>query len=552
MHKQILSFNLVLLVFLLLSNFGFSHGIESNNKGLKQWFFKNQKKPIEGSFHMMKNRQVYLENSHGKLVDYPFSVFSSSDRKEILAIQKKINNLNYFCRFQANIDEHNSFPHSIKIYIFSIATIIFGSVLFFSFKSTHRKVFSSVILSGFLLLIYSFTYTNQKHEHTQKSLTDPLFLDSAFLPFSSNVNTFHDNTYYYIESHGIPSTHEMMVGISNHGWQQQVPIPQCYIGSNAWSIPLNPVLATNPIPVNASHFLRGAIAIAVNGVPIFNVHTNTGVDSYLDGQLDNYGGHCGRGDDYHYHIAPLHLYNYTAQTKPIAFALDGFAVYGSLEPDGSAMATLDVNHGHIGVNGVYHYHGTSTAPYMIGNMVGEVTEDNTLQIIPQAQASPVRTENWGPLTGALITSCIPNGTNNGFNLNYSLNGVSGYATNYNWNSTGQYTFNYITPSGTTTINYSGFVPCELISTLGIIEAKQHEFDIQVFPNPTSSYLKIVFNDNKLQQKVESISIYSSKGVLELNLEKLKSEIDLSSFEKGMYWVKIKFPNSEVTKKIVID
>ena len=116
-------------------------------------------------------------------------------------------------------------------------------------------------------------------------------------------------------------------------------------------------MASNPISVDNIHFTRGAIAIAANGVPIFNYHTNTGVDSYLDGQLDEFGGHCGMADDYHYHIASLHLYDYTTPDLPVAYGLDGYQVFGSVEPDGFAMQALDSNHGHY-FNGQYHYHGT--------------------------------------------------------------------------------------------------------------------------------------------------------------------------------------------------
>jgi hypothetical protein len=150
------------------------------------------------------------------------------------------------------------------------------------------------------------------------------------------------------------------------------------------------VIAATPVPVNPQHFIRGALALAVNGIPIFNPFTNTGVDALVDGQLDNFGGHSGRADDYHYHIAPLSLYSQTSPTMPIAFGLDGFPIYGSKEPDGSDMKALDANHGHYGSNGVYHYHGTTAYPYMIGSMVGKVTEDATMQIIPQATATPVR------------------------------------------------------------------------------------------------------------------------------------------------------------------
>ena len=56
-----------------------------------------------------------------------------------------------------------------------------------------------------------------------------------------------------------------------------------------------------------NQFLRGAIALAVNGIPIFNPQNNGGEVSADIGELDQWGGHCGRADDYHYHVAPLHL-----------------------------------------------------------------------------------------------------------------------------------------------------------------------------------------------------------------------------------------------------
>jgi len=55
--------------------------------------------------------------------------------------------------------------------------------------------------------------------------------------FSSHVRVSWDNRFLYIESDSMPD-HGMMVGITN--WQQQVPVPQNYTGSNAWRIPLVP------------------------------------------------------------------------------------------------------------------------------------------------------------------------------------------------------------------------------------------------------------------------------------------------------------------------
>jgi hypothetical protein len=112
----------------------------------------------------------------------------------------------------------------------------------------------------------------------------------GFSAFASSVKVFKSSKYYLVESNGLPS-HQMMVGIKS--WQQQIPTPQPYSGNNAWSIPIKPVISANPISAKG-HFLRGAIAIAVNGVPIFNALNNRGDDALLAGELDNWGGHCGR------------------------------------------------------------------------------------------------------------------------------------------------------------------------------------------------------------------------------------------------------------------
>ena len=152
------------------------------------------------------------------------------------------------------------------------------------------------------------------------------------------IKTRWDDRFFYIESNGIPA-HPMMVGIT--AWQQQVPLPQKYFGENSWQIPLHPIPAKNPQSTQG-RFLRGAIALAANGVPIFNPLNNRGEDSYLIGELDEFGGHCGRADDYHYHIAPVHLEKTIGKGLPIAYALDGYPIYGYDEPDGSTWPPRSV------------------------------------------------------------------------------------------------------------------------------------------------------------------------------------------------------------------
>ncbi len=75
-------------------------------------------------------------------------------------------------------------------------------------------------------------------------------------------------------------------------------------------------MAATPISAKDNLF-RGAIALAADGVPIFNALNNQGEDSYLIGEIE-WGGHCGRADDYHYHTAPLHLSKQVGATKPLA------------------------------------------------------------------------------------------------------------------------------------------------------------------------------------------------------------------------------------------
>ncbi len=447
---------LFLLSLCIFSNSVFAHHIDYNKIILKEWSLAAENKALHGTLYMYKNGLVYIEDAQNKIIHYPLSCFSKKDQDYVINRYKKIAQENTLLLSTANNNTQADKQLTTKFWIIAFILSALGFFTFLLIEKSKRKYLNPVFFLGVLFVLYGFK--DDKLKAHLLSTTDPVTVDLAFAPFKPKVYTHWDNTYFYVESKGIPD-HQMMVGIT--AWQQQVPIPQCYTtanNNNAWSIPLNPVIATSPVPVNQQHFLRGAIAVAVNGVAIFNPYTNTGIDAYLDGQLDNWGGHCGRADDYHYHTAPLHLYSQTTTTLPIAFALDGFAVYGNTEPDGSSMFALDGNHGHYGNNGTYHYHGTATAPYMIGNMVGVVTEDATLQIIPQPAAKPIRPAG-APLSGATITNCLPNNTNTGYNLTYTKTGQN-YQVNYNWadstTTLSKYTFNFINPGSTTVSVYGGF------------------------------------------------------------------------------------------------
>lgn len=244
----------------------------------------------------------------------------------------------------------------------------------------------------------------------------------GFTAFAATVRVFKGSKYYLVESSGLPA-HGMMTGIRS--WQQQVPTPQPYSGTNAWSIPIKPVLSKSPMSAR-NHFLRGAIAIAVNGVPIFNALNNRGDDALLAGELDDWGGHCGRADDYHYHIAPTHLQSIVGKAAPIAYALDGYPIYGLTEPNGAKVVGLDEFNGHFDAKRKYHYHATKTYPYINGGFRGVVTEAEG-QVEPQAATRAFRPAGT-PLRGATITEFNRLGTDT-YAMKYQIDGLT-YTIDY--------------------------------------------------------------------------------------------------------------------------
>ncbi len=256
------------------------------------------------------------------------------------------------------------------------------------------------------------------------------------------INTRWDERYFYVESNGIPA-HQMMVGIT--AWQQQVPLPQKYFGDNAWQIPLHPVPAKKPQTAKGN-FLRGAIALAANGIPIFNPLNNRGDDAYLFGELDDFGGHCGRADDYHYHIAPVHLEKTVGKGLPIAYALDGYPIYGYEEPDGSPVKGLDAFNGHKDKDGNYHYHATKKYPYLNGGFYGEVVERDG-QVDPQPRAEPMR-PSLPPMKDAKIVD-FQETKPGSYVLTYDIKGKKG-TVSYTLGADGSAAFTFTDTTGKST------------------------------------------------------------------------------------------------------
>ena len=309
----------------------------------------------------------------------------------------------------------------------------------FSIRPPTAIVLTGTLLRGDTVLLAQANTSSASKPAPAKAATAPAAA-SVFQAFAPKVKVRTDANFLYVESDGMP-LHNMMVGIT--AWQQQVPLPQAYVGDNAWRIPLNPVPSKTPASIK-NRFLRGAIALAANGIPIFNPQNNRGEVSAEIGELDQWGGHCGRADDYHYHAAPLHLQSVLGKDKPIAYALDGYAIYGLNEPDGSAPTGLDAFNGHTTATLGYHYHSSTKYPYVNGGFHGEVTERGE-QVDPQPHAQPVR-EALQALRGARITGFTSK--DKSFSLKYEV-GAETRFVNYTLQDGGAVKFDFVDGKGQT-------------------------------------------------------------------------------------------------------
>ncbi|WP_299781891.1 YHYH protein [uncultured Formosa sp.] len=425
--------NIVILITILFLSFPvFAH---EGGHGLptKIWHFTTSEKNLKGEFIEKIGDTVYLMNEKHKVVFFDISEFTSEEQHYIL------NKANW-------ITDKNVSEKSLSLFSINYATLFIYlgiALLLFSFFKYRQKSDSKIL--AFSLIGLAFIVMGCKTTSSSKGITmaknDVSYLASVFGVFNK-VTTRFDNTYFYIESDGIPE-HEMMTGITN--WQQQVPINHDYSGTNAWAIPLQPVLAENPLSTK-DNFMKGAIAIAANGIPIFNPLNNRGEDANAIGELDKWGGHCGRADDYHYHLPPTHLQSKVGQDKPIAYALDGFPVYGETNE------ALDENLGRFTSDSTYQYHAVKDYPYLIAAMKGEVelnprTEAPENEIMPQAKTKGVRPD-LQPLRGAKIID-FKNLKPNQYSLTYEVESAM-YTINYGWDTNGNYSYEFVNPDGTTT------------------------------------------------------------------------------------------------------
>ena len=240
--------------------------------------------------------------------------------------------------------------------------------------------------------------------------------------FSDDVTVTCDDNYAYLTSDTYPD-HDLMNGIT--GTNEQIPVPAVDYGA--------PIKLSRSGTTNLNT-MDSALGVAVNGVPIYDysaagdldldVYDET-LDTYVLGQLDDCGGHAGRGDDYHYHASPscmiANMEN-AGDDAILGWGYDGYPLYGNNNPDGSEIAdgTLDTCNGQIDETFGFRYHTSVAAPYVFKCLRGTIDED----VLPRVAPMQGRTDGTPPQGGVTdLSHTVVNGTNR---LEYTYSGEQYY------------------------------------------------------------------------------------------------------------------------------
>ncbi|GAB4093438.1 YHYH protein [Flaviaesturariibacter terrae] len=244
-----------------------------------------------------------------------------------------------------------------------------------------------LLATGSLVLLFSFACkkNNDTTNNTTGATTGGTTIDAnvpaVYTRIYGATSITTDGSWVYIKTTGTPDHKSAYYPTSNalyenysgstFGGNQFHRNPNSIATQNyTFKLPLNPQAAT----AHAATPL-GPIGISLNGVPFFNQYA--GPNQPLTNEVvsfDQWWGHPAQGGDYHYHVEPKYLTTVKAtKSALLGFLLDGFPVYGP-EENGATVTNsqLDAFHGHTSVTadypaGIYHYHITSTDPYINGS-----------------------------------------------------------------------------------------------------------------------------------------------------------------------------------------
>ena len=189
--------------------------------------------------------------------------------------------------------------------------------------------------------------------------------NGATLSITTDDLPNHNSPYWGEGSQFYESPHDGMVVNPNQIQEQDI----------TFRIPANPEIADSITDTGL-----GPIGVSVNGVVFFNQYAGqdrtTGEYLPLTNEIatfDFYNGHPQGTGQYHYHLEPYYLTTEDSSDF-IGFAMDGFPIYGPDNADGSSLDLDECNGENHATSeypdGIYHYHSTSSPPYLVGCFKG--------------------------------------------------------------------------------------------------------------------------------------------------------------------------------------
>jgi hypothetical protein len=154
------------------------------------------------------------------------------------------------------------------------------------------------------------------------------------------------------------------------------------------------------------------------------------------------------------------------------------------------------------------------------------------------------TNNWAP-----VLSVGPNDTSY-VDADFALFSNTGsWRTNTNWTIQCTPTFRFDGNNETQTTVVKSKSNIRNNRTVGITNQPSNSNLIYVYPNPSNDKFYVKYNNQKHQVLAEVIT---SKGdvIFKTNLDKTNSLIDLSAFEKGVYYLKINSTEKTEVVKLI--
>ena len=153
---------------------------------------------------------------------------------------------------------------------------------------------------------------------------------------------------------------------------------ECSIDYYGGGVSQTLLIPTEPVPLASPAFIGNRdVGVALNGVilgPPAPVHAILG--AYTIAAFDDCGGHVNPVEGYHYHATTG-----CAESVPqddghaamMGYAMDGYAILGTLNADGTEPSDLDGCRGHRDEIRGYHYHAAGAGENMfIGCFRGEL------------------------------------------------------------------------------------------------------------------------------------------------------------------------------------